>query len=173
MFVNAGYERWKKRVNEWRSDGSEEPYIFILVMVIDRIKKINPKSIDSVIKVVGSTTSTQKTLPEPVNLDEVFLTMKYCIIHSCYLFAQTFGSMSKLFNNRLFFTHSTFSIDFSPDLFSKMSLFVIISIALLALFITFIVVVVIMYMSSQSKIDVRMFSISLVFRKNWKNMRPY
>ena len=116
MFVNAGYERWKKRVNEWRSDGSEEPYIFILVMVIDRIKKINPKSIDSVIKVVGSTTSTQKTLPEPVNLDEVFLTMKYFIIHSCYLFAQIFGNTSRLFNIPLFFSHSIFPPDFSPNL---------------------------------------------------------
>lgn len=70
MFVNVGMERWKRRIEDWRSDGNEEPSELYEELMC-RVKKMSSKSVAEVIDVISSTVNVRKSLPEPINLDEV------------------------------------------------------------------------------------------------------
>ena len=70
MFVNVGMERWKRRIEDWRSDGNEEPSE-LDIEIMCSVTKMSSKSVAEVIDVISSTGNIRKSLPEPINLDEV------------------------------------------------------------------------------------------------------
>ena len=72
-FVNYGLEKWKKNLNDWRSDGTEEPYDWTDYDVIYRVRKMKIDSIEPVVEIINDMTISSAELPEPINLDEVII----------------------------------------------------------------------------------------------------
>lgn len=69
-FVNAGLERWLKNIQDWRAEGTNEPWAS-LSCVMRRVRRMKISSINQVVDVISDDTITVSDMPEPINLDEV------------------------------------------------------------------------------------------------------